>query len=476
MLNHAESQNFDSDAVGDAMRARALQQHLEEKYQDRAYHEENGWWYEAVQYASYVFQFINIASGFAKPFAYLSGIFAFGLFGGIVAAAVSAFFVVGVEWAARKNLTQVFEKKYFKNRVYSGRVVMQLFLNGAIIALSYWGASDAVKIMSGDFTPSEVAFESEAQVREHYMLLVTSAQKDADAFFAASNWKGKLSPANQRRYNDKLADKAKFQAKMDEELSAIRQRNLTKEANAKANDQLALMEKKESDAHNGNILGIVAVISCLLFTLCIWLKELYEYRTAMELVSSGAIKNKHFAQRLAEAQSTITDEKIRKEFATLNGSEFKNTGRPIGFKWPNYGKSAYPTDELSRQPLFPKDTENTVPQPQHTVAQQIEVAAMVGADQILELLRQTIQKDIPNFANKQANPSTVSARICKELDAVYVQMAQPGFTPSRSKALQLYQYLQGTVFPTLAGRGFPYLRDQFFAERLYSLMPALETA
>jgi len=128
------------------MRARALQQHLEEKYQDRPYHEENGWWYEAVQYASYVFQFINIASGFAKPFAYLSGIFAFGLLGGVVAAIISAFFVLGVEWAARKNLIQIFEKKYFKGRVYGGRVVAQFILNGAIIALSYWGASDAVKI------------------------------------------------------------------------------------------------------------------------------------------------------------------------------------------------------------------------------------------------------------------------------------------------------------------------------------------
>ncbi len=472
MENHANSQHFDSDRFGDGLRQKSLISYLEDKYQDRPYHDENRWWYQLTVYASYIFQIINIASGFAKPFAYLSGIFSFGIVGGFFAAIVAAFFVVGIEWAARKNLIQLFEKKYFKNRVNAGRIFAQMLLGSAIVALSFWGADDAVKIMSGAFVASSPTLENEEQVKEHYGILITSAQKDADAFFAASNWRGKLSPTNQRRYNDLLAQKSKYQADMNTALKEAADRNRLSVQSARDADQLALMEKQQKDAHNGSVLAVVALFSCALFVACIWLKEFYEYRTATELTHAGVIKNPQFEKILSEAEQSISDIELRREFtrkAASNGIQNAAAPMPASpgaqFRWPSYGQS-----KASLTPR-PDPDYNPVPQPAHPVAQQAQVVS-TGADQVLQLLKTNLQREMANFNNRQARPETVAKRIYSHLYTTYQCAQSPDFKPSRAVVANVYGYLVESVFPVLNERGWPWENDKFFCQRLLDIMPA----
>ncbi len=459
----SNSQDFDAERFDESLRQSDLLTHLEQKYQDKPYHEENGWWYVSAQWASYVFQIINIASGFAKPFAYLSGIFAFGAIGGIFAFAIAAFFVIGIEWAARKNLIQLFEKRYFKKRTNSSRVWAQVVLNGAIIALSYWGASDAVKIMSGEFQASQPALENEDQIRTHYNLLITSAQKDADAFFAASNWKGKLSPANQRRYNEKLEQKARFTEQMNQAINIAADRNRAAIQSAKDSDQLAMMEKEAKDNQNGEVLAFVAVLSCLLFTLCIALKEYYEYRTAMELTRAGAMKNPRFSQMIREAEKNISDASIRKEFSGNGSVRNQTEEKPSAqIRWPNYGKTPTPTAILTPQPLFSDSTENGVSHQSQSVTHQNTANAGNGADDAFKLTEKEIRGWAANFNSSKHKDSTVSANINSRLDDLLSKMRQEGFVPSREAYLKFYNYTAGTLFPMLNVKGWPYERQAIF--------------
>lgn len=470
MSNHANSQNFDSDRFGEGLRQKDLLSYLEEKYQDKPYHEENSWWHIASVLASYIFQIINVASGFAKPFAYLSGIFSFGAIGGFFAAAIAAFFVLGIEWAARKNLIQLFEKKYFKKRVNGGRVVAQIILNGAIIALSYWGASDAVKIMSGDFVASQPALENEEAIKTHYGLLIASAQKDADAFFAASNWRGKLSPANQRRYNEKLQAKTKWTEEMNQKLSESAERNRMAISESKASDQLALMEKQDSDTKNGNVLALIAVASCLLFTVCIWLKEYYEYRTAMELVSTGTLKNPRFAKMLHEAEKAISDDEIRRDFARSNGVHNSAAppypNRPIGF---NLDENGNVQAVLTSQPLF-DNGEKTVSQSSQTVTQTNGDASATYADDVLKLALTRLQGHAANFDRKHGKNETTAQNIHAILDETLHKM-KGSFHPSLDVHARFGAYILGTLFPLLREKGYPYPQTIQFQGWLRTIAP-----
>jgi len=126
---------------------------------------------------------------------------------------------------------------------------------------------------------------------------------------------------------------------------------------------------------------------------------------------------------------------------------------------------------LDRQPLFKEEEEKTVAQSTQTVAQQEITFSAGSADHILELLRQTIQKDISNFRNPQAQKKTVSGRICTALDDAFPYLTDPAFLPSRNNSIRLYAYLVQTVFPTLNQIGWPYQRDTQFAARLLNKIP-----
>lgn len=117
---------------------------------------------------------------------------------------------------------------------------------------------------------------------------------------------------------------------------------------------------------------------------------------------------------------------------------------------------------LTQQPLFPPETvaqsEIAVPQPQEANY----------ADAVLELCRQSVQKEMANFRNGQALKASVSRRISEHLDTAYAAMTGAAFNPTYETGLRLYTYLQGTVFPTMNGVGFPYAREKFFISILYS--------
>lgn len=149
--------------------------------------------------------------------------------------------------------------------------------------------------------------------------------------------------------------------------------------------------------------------------------------------------------------------------------------RPIGFNLDNTGNvkaAAGVTEDVLMR--------NTAPPPENYAIDKstygIETATVtaIGADQTLKLLRQNLVKEIPNLLDRNANPSTVSGRITRHLDEAHTLMSQPGFRPSRTVGIQVWQYLTETAFPTLNQRGWPYEREHFFVQRLLAAIPAAE--
>lgn len=121
------------------------------------------------------------------------------------------------------------------------------------------------------------------------------------------------------------------------------------------------------------------------------------------------------------------------------------------------------------------DNGNPVPQSPQSVPQAEAAQGSVGADQVLELLRQQIQREIANFKNPQAIPKTVAGRIHSHLSDAYQAMKSPDFAPTRATGAKVYGYLVGTVFPTLNEKGWPFENDQFMCLRMLDVIPKEHT-
>ncbi len=147
-----------------------------------------------------------------------------------------------------------------------------------------------------------------------------------------------------------------------------------------------------------------------------------------------------------------------------------NSPRPIGFNVDDTGNVRPTITEDVLMQAVPQ-MEETVPQSENAVAQFSQAFATVGADQVLTLLKQNLQREIPNLATGNGVASTVSGRINQHLDHTGMLMSQPGFQPSRLVAIQVWHYLF-SAFQLLNERGWPYDRQEIFMSKLLASMPA----
>ena len=130
-----------------------------------------------------------------------------------------------------------------------------------------------------------------------------------------------------------------------------------------------------------------------------------------------------------------------------------------------------PINELSRQPLFPPDTENTVSQSLFTVTQQNATDSGSHADAVIKLAEKELRGFAANFGRTGGKDSTVSANINRILNRTARDIAEKGFAPSHEVWLKFYNYLQGELFPTLNQKGWPYEYERQFVAAVYRLRP-----
>lgn len=145
--------------------------------------------------------------------------------------------------------------------------------------------------------------------------------------------------------------------------------------------------------------------------------------------------------------------------ADIRSSKFPRQNAPenrtqIGIFWPGYGES-------------PQAPTKSVTQPAEPVTQ----ISILGCNEILERCKTRVERDLPNFANKHATKSSVSARINMALDECYAAMSHSGFQPSREAGAKFYAFMAEKVVPTLTDRGYPYPNDGALMRRLLDVLP-----
>lgn len=157
-----------------------------------------------------------------------------------------------------------------------------------------------------------------------------------------------------------------------------------------------------------------------------------------------------------------------------------NTGQRYYFNRESIGGNVVgtpsPTDELTRQHLFPPDNENTVSQSPFTVTQQNAADSGSHADAVIKLAEKELRGFAANFGRTGGKDSTTSANINRILNRTARNIEEKGFAPSYEVWLKFYNYLQAELFPTLNQKGWPYEYERAFVAAVYRLKPDTVTA
>lgn len=126
---------------------------------------------------------------------------------------------------------------------------------------------------------------------------------------------------------------------------------------------------------------------------------------------------------------------------------------------------------LDQQPLFQTDDEKGVSHLSQTVTHQNDANAGNAADDALKLAEKEIRGWAANFNSQKHKDSTVSENINRRLDELLTRIKLPGFVPTYPAWLKFYTYINGTLFPMLDVKGWPYEWKNSFLRNLYERRP-----
>lgn len=178
--------------------------------------------------------------------------------------------------------------------------------------------------------------------------------------------------------------------------------------------------------------------------------EAFQFLLLLAMVAAERSMDRTASERRAADSTTgHSAANIRRQWAS-NGQNQGSDPHKIGFFWDGYGGKPA----------------KAVTQRQVAVSQQL-----TGSDEIMEVCKTAVERDLPNFGRRDARPSTVSARVNAALEQCHTAIEHPSFRPTADKAAAFYAFLTVKAFPLLNSKGWPYERDKEMARLVLASIP-----
>jgi hypothetical protein len=386
---------------------------------------------------------LRILAAFMAVSGFLAAIF----FGSALAGAFFAVvLLVALEFLQLRNATELFETWFAESRVVMSCVVYGLIFSATTATLAFMGVDDTIKFVSEKVSPFE--FDEHA-VSPTLLTDITKAEADAQEFYKARSWKGKLDPKDGKQYNKLKAHATELRTQYRNEVATAR-------TAAKSSYDKDTANKEQNNADNRFYLTLFIAFSELLFWLAFYHKERYEFLALNEAKLTGKI-----TQEKAPASNVTTYPIPKRPSFPVNGNQPQNRA-PIGYKVNPDGNVpvAAPVQPVSQ--LY------------HNVSQPKSETGTLGADAIITANRTKLYADMNNLQKGNGVRATVARRIHATIDTVGRAMENKEFEPSEKLVTDFFFYMQDTVFPTLREYKAAYAHDNWFLETLELFVP--ETA
>ena len=220
---------------------------------------------------------LRILAAFMFVSAFLTGIFFGSAFAGTLASVVA---LLALEFLQMRNATELFETWFQESRIVMSCVVYGLIFSACTATFAFMGVDDTIKFVSEKVSPFEF---NDSAVNPTLLADIQKADADAQEFYTARSWKGKLDIKDKKQYNKLKNDASDLRKQLREEISTAR-------IDAKNAHDLKVQGNNQEQADNRFYLTLFIAVSELLFWLAFYHKERYEFLASKELELSGKIQ------------------------------------------------------------------------------------------------------------------------------------------------------------------------------------------
>lgn len=257
-----------------------LAQRLANKYKEKSYEERYQLIYHIAHIVSFMCNGISVITASSFVFAYIYSILHSLPYPIAISMLFTGFILVTVE-VLQRVLAPRFFQSWFQ---YSAKslIFVLLVLSGFSVTLSYMGSPDFINIISQEPVYQEPTLANVESIKADYKEQITEAKADAEAYRKSKVWKGRLSDDNAKVYKQLLDKVALLREQMNDKVNNVDETNNNLIAEAKKEFKAATIAHQKNTEAKGAGLGIVSVLAQLIFYLCIWYLEYFDFRVATQ--------------------------------------------------------------------------------------------------------------------------------------------------------------------------------------------------
>ena len=206
--------------------------------------------------------------------------------------------ITGLSLLLLESLKRLVTPSFFKDAFQFGfsnklvfRAIFVLFLGAISVSLSYFGSKRTIK----ELKPQVQQVDTDS-IRSEYQTNIRRFEQKQEDVKASQSWKGTLTKQGQVTYQ-KIEDQ--IQASRLELVSQIKEAELENKARKESHQQAEFLEAE--------VFASVTFLIEILFILCIWYLELYDYKSFKEFAKPDNVVKSGYTEEEGGEKSVATE-------------------------------------------------------------------------------------------------------------------------------------------------------------------------
>ncbi len=263
-----------------------LHQRLAQKFRVEPFYKRYRKLKNVLSVSSYGLNFFSAATAFTCVFVFLNTL----LQNNLIAGLFSIGFLAVVEILKRLTIPDFFKNYLQFGKINVLKIVFIMGLTATSVGLSYLGAKDSVKM----FTPS-VQLLSVDSVKSSYTSRIADLEERLKDVKKTQSWRGKLTAAGQKTYNQISAQIASIEDDMLKNTNRVTDRN--------EDLQVKHSSKTEINAHFFGLFTLGLDLSLIIF---LFFVEYYDYRSLTEFsqTTNPQYNDRNAIENITETSNT----------------------------------------------------------------------------------------------------------------------------------------------------------------------------
>ncbi len=280
-------------------------QRLQNKYESKPYEEKYQLIYYISKVGSWFCNSISALTASTWVFAYVFSLFKDLPYPFAIATFFTGIVLIGLEFLQRFLSATFFKDSLqygFKSSLL-GILAGMIIIAGVSVLFSYSGSFDFLHTVTSPPAYQAPQLLDVNEVKTRYQDLVRTADKTAQDYYNRRKYKGRIATEDAKKYQEYLDKGLAYRDSLNKAVALTEEKNKTTIQEAKEEYEEAIANYNLKANRQGFGLAAVSITAILLFYLCMWYQEYYDFKTASQyaiLVTKG--KPQHAPPTLPQNQ------------------------------------------------------------------------------------------------------------------------------------------------------------------------------